>query len=152
MFVTELVLLDLPKPDFWAVGADLVWQDKTERITVPKGFRTDLASIPVALRSLLDRNGVSRRPAVLHDFLYGSHVVSRRRADALLRQALLSEGESAFGAWVYWAGVRIGGAGPYAESPHGLTGAEFMTRAEYDAAMAARPWLVHVPARPSVPV
>lgn len=149
MFLTELVLLDLPRPDFWAVRADLVWQDKTERITVPKGFETDLASIPVALRSLMDRNGVSRRPAVLHDFLYGSHVVTRARADALLRRALLAEGESAFAAWVYWAGVRLGGAAPYAESPHGLTAREFMTQSEYEAAMGARPWLVHLSSRPS---
>ena len=150
MFLTELVLLDLPKPDFWAVGADLIWQDKTERITVPKGFRTDLASIPVALRSFLDRNGVSRRPAVLHDFLYGSHVVTRRQADGLLRRALIAEGESPFGAWIYWAGVRVGGAGAYAESPHGLAVREFMTRLEYEAAMAAWPWLVRLPSNHSV--
>jgi hypothetical protein len=60
-------------------------------------FITDLASIPRLFRNLpwLDPNGLSRRPAVVHDFLYGSKIGRRfgkQFADSFLRTALVSEG------------------------------------------------------------
>ena len=137
MFLTELVLWDLPRPDFWALGAELVWKGPKDHFVVPKGFETDLASIPVALRSLLDRNGVSRRPAALHDWCYHSHCLPRRKADNLLRRALISEGETRFRAWVYGAGVRLGGASAYNVHPRGCTAQDFMTKALYVAALNA---------------
>lgn len=60
----------------------------------------------------LDPNGRSRKPAVLHDYLYHAgrlRVFDRRAADDLLRVALRSEGASAAVAWAFWRGVRLGG-------------------------------------------
>lgn len=125
MFKSELNLEEIDdRPDFWEVISPLIWSDgppgTCSEATVPSGFRTDLASIPVALRSLLDRNGLSRRPAVLHDWLYALQPCARAEADATLRAALIADGETPFRAWVYYAGVRIGGAGPWTQ--HKLSG------------------------------
>ena len=79
-----------------------------EIITVPKGFITDMASIPHLIDWLpnLDRTGLSRRPAALHDWLYGGDR-SRGKdvADKTLRAALLAEGMSPVGAYEYWLAV-----------------------------------------------
>lgn len=116
MFLTTLELIADPQPDIWTLGAALVWCDATYgRLEVPVGFKTDLASIPRIFRNLpmLDPDGLSRRPAALHDWLYGS-VAGRRLgkpfADSFLRAALLSEGASKRAAWVFWAAVHYFGA------------------------------------------
>lgn len=105
--------------DAWVLTRPLVWRDATRRrITVPKGFLTDLASIPRCLRNLpgLDVNGKSRRPAALHDYLYSAGralIADRQTADQLLRESMRAEGVNFIGAWVFYAGVRIGGRGPW---------------------------------------
>lgn len=115
MFLTDLTLTAESQPDKWRVGASLVWLDKTYgRLEVPAGFVTDLASIPRAFRNLpfLDPNGQSRRPAVLHDWLYGSQAGRRygkEFADDFLRAALIAEGATqatarAFYYAVHWFG------------------------------------------------
>src|SRR5690606_27796302 len=70
---------------------------------------TDLASIPRIFRWLLNQNGNSRRPAVLHDYLYRMQPISRAEADAIFRRALEAEGVILPGRWLYWSGVRMGG-------------------------------------------
>jgi len=115
MFLTTLTLTAEPQPDLWRLGAPLVWLDKTYgRLEVPAGFITDLASIPRLFRNLpwLDPNGFSRRPAVVHDWLYGSERGRRygkEFADCFLRDALLVEQASkgaaqAFFLAVHWFG------------------------------------------------
>jgi len=110
MFLTQLTLTAEPQPDLWRVGAPLVWCNPSYgRLEVPVGFVTDLASIPRALRNLpfLDPNGQSRRPAVVHDYLYSSRLgrrLGKQFADNFLREALLAEGatKGTAGAF-YWA-------------------------------------------------
>ena len=68
MFVTGLLLSAGAVPDHWIVMQDLIWQDaKFGTLTCPRGFLTDLASIPMAFRNIpfLDPNGLSRRPAAI---------------------------------------------------------------------------------------
>ncbi len=99
------------EPDEWVVLGPLVWDDGDE-ITVPRGFITDLASVPRALRALpgLNPNGPSRAAGVLHDYLYCAHTLdTREAADALFRKALRSLGVGPVTARVYWLGVRAGG-------------------------------------------
>jgi hypothetical protein len=116
MFSTELEIESLDeRPDYWTLTAPLEWRDGNCTITVPAGFVTDLASIPAALRSVLDVNGRSRRAAVLHDWLYASQLTTRAVADDILRVALVADGMSSAGARVYWLGVRAGGACAWSE-------------------------------------
>lgn len=115
MFLTRLDLIADPQPDFWVVGLPLVWTDPVYgRLEAPTGFRTDLASIPRVFRNLpaFDPNGASRRPAVIHDWLYSSRAgyrYGREFADSFLRAAMLSEGAGSWTAGAFYYAVRLGG-------------------------------------------
>lgn len=118
MFCSRLQLEDRPQPDTWMVAAPLIWQgpvnDRLVKLVVPAGFVTDLASIPRLFRNLpwLDPNGISRRPAVVHDWLYGSlegRRFGKEFADCFLGDALIAEGASltvasTFHLAVHWFG------------------------------------------------
>lgn len=97
------------KPGHWVLLSDLEWKSDTERYLVPAGFETDLASIPRLLRGILHQNGLSRAPAVLHDFLYATQIMTRAEADAVFREALKAEGMGGLGRFLYWGGIRVGG-------------------------------------------
>lgn len=135
MFQTELELKETPRPDFWAVAFPLTWFDGVNLITVPVGALTDLASIPRILRNIpnLDPDGVSRAPAVLHDWLYRTHQLTKPGADEVLRQAIISKGGSAYDARVFWLGVKLGGRSAYADHPDGVVASDFDSQVNYDA-------------------
>lgn len=134
MFTTALELRELDsRPDFWAVVIPLIWETPTKRIVVPQGFVTDLASIPKPLRNIFDPNGDSRKPAVLHDWIYRTHEFTKAQCDQLLYDALVVCGESKFVAWCYKAGVAIGGASSYADHPTGVQWYDFAAPADFDA-------------------
>lgn len=136
MFTTDLVLREVTsRPDFWAVASPLLWSGTGLTVTVPVGALTDLASIPRALRNIpnLDPDGYSRSAAVCHDWLYRTHQLSKADADSFLRYAIVSRGGSAWSAYLFWLGVKIGGAGPYGDHPDGVVAADFDTQANYDA-------------------
>ena len=119
-------------PDEWVVLNALTYRARDLRaFIVHKGFITDLASIPRLLRPVLDSNGKSRRPAVLHDSLYCRQLTRRADADLLFLEALELEGVGwaertalylgvrSFG-WLYWR-KRSAGLTPddFAEVAHG---------------------------------
>jgi hypothetical protein len=108
MFTTPLQL-EASRPGHWLLIKDLIWRSDTERIVVPAGTSTDLASIPRPLRGILNQNGNSRRPAVLHDYLYQTQSLPRAAADEIFRRALAADGMGAVERFAYWAGVRLGG-------------------------------------------
>lgn len=110
-FLTYLDLREAEKVDEWIVLNPLIYETKTGmQIKVPKGFITDLASIPQALRSLIDVNGISRSPAVIHDYLYCMQPFDRDECDKILVEALESRGASTLECDTFYAGVRLGGA------------------------------------------
>jgi len=120
MFIGELdVRAYRGHDDEWVVLSDMWWRDaafavalgapELAEIKVPRGFVTDLASIPRPLRGLLDVNGPSRRAAPLHDYLYCSQPCLRAQADALFHFALATEGVGLIDRNIYYAGVRGGG-------------------------------------------
>lgn len=97
-------------PGEWVLLRPLTFRAADGRaFTVPRGFVTDLASIPRLVRPVLDRNGRSRRAAVLHDFLYVLQPVSRADADELFDEALESDKEPWWSRTAMYAGVRLGG-------------------------------------------
>ena len=102
---------------------DLVLADDDERtIIVPSGFTTDFASIKVLHNAFLFVlfalvSGYGNYAATVHDWLYFSGQVSRKDADAVLYRALRAEGIARCRAWLFWAGVRIGGAKQYTKTP-----------------------------------
>ncbi|MNC39249.1 hypothetical protein D3C75_878980 [compost metagenome] len=97
-------------PGEWVVLRALTYTAASGRsYIVPRGFVTDLASIPRLLRPALDQNGASRRPAVLHDALYCRKSTTRQQADDLFYEALRAEGVGHLTALLMYAGVRAGG-------------------------------------------
>lgn len=121
MFRTSLLLEASTRPGFWIVrGRGLLWatrDDLSDGIMVPDGFVTDLASVPRFLRDrkAFDVNGASRRPAVLHDWLYATGLGGKAYADDIFRLALRAEGVSATNAWAFYQAVHWFGGGPYRE-------------------------------------
>ena len=102
---------------------DLVLADDDQRtIVVPTGFVTDFASIQVLHNAFLFVlfalvSGYGNYAATVHDFLYSEGQVSRKEADAVLYRALRAEGVARWRAYLFWLGVRIGGAKQYNSTP-----------------------------------
>ena len=98
---------------------DLVLADDDQQvITVPAGFTTDFASIKVLHNAFLFVLfalvcGYGNYAATVHDWLYTCAQISRKDADAVLYRALRAEGVARWRAWLFWVGVRIGGAKQY---------------------------------------
>jgi hypothetical protein len=115
------------------VLADLMLADEEEQvITVPAGFSTDFASIKVLHNAFLFVlfalvSGYGNYAATVHDWLYTTRQISRKRADAVLYRALRAEGVARWRAWLFWTGVRIGGAKRYTTTP---TSSGFFTSGE----------------------
>lgn len=82
-----------------------------EIITVPKGFTTDLASVPRLPGAYLIFAGRARRSAILHDYLY-SIKAPRDWADEVFRAAMQNEVGFFSRNLMYWA-VRLGGGAYY---------------------------------------
>ena len=78
-------------------------------IIVPSGFVTDLASVPGPLRGLVSGVKETRKPAVVHDYLYRKKIGTRAWADAVFREAMKDTKTPFWKRWICWAGVRIGG-------------------------------------------
>jgi hypothetical protein len=86
------------------------------RITVPKDFRTDFASVPRLPLAYMVVGGKGARAAVVHDFLYsGGLEVTRAQADAVFREALAASGYGRIVRGLMYAGVRVGGANRFIE-------------------------------------
>lgn len=82
-------------------------------ITIPKGFITDLASIPRIFWAIDAPNDTeSIAPAILHDYMYSADSnfsYTRRDTDIIFYYALLANGANTFTAYRYWLGVRLFG-------------------------------------------
>ena len=102
---------------------DLVLADEEQRtIIVPAGFITDFASIKVLHNAFLFVlfalvSGYGNYAATVHDWLYEHGSMTRKQADAVLYRALRAEGVARWRAWLFWAGVRIGGTKQYTATP-----------------------------------
>ncbi len=80
------------------------------RIVIPKGFRTDGASVPRLFWNIIPPWGRYGMAAVIHDYLYRWQRTSRRMADDTLLEAMWVK-RCAF--WQYaciWIAVRIAGS------------------------------------------
>jgi hypothetical protein len=80
--------------EHWMLLADVIYTAKNgEVITAPKGFLTDLASVPHLARSLIPKIGYWSQAAVIHDLLYRNHregrniVYTRKEVDKLFIEA-----------------------------------------------------------------
>lgn len=80
--------------------------------TVPKGFRTNFASIPRIFRSIIEPTGKWTNASVLHDYLYENGYkmgVSRKKADKLFYDAMIDSHVANITANIMWFCVRAFG-------------------------------------------
>ena len=98
--------------------------DMGEVITVPTGFCSDLASIPVGFRNIINQNGRHRRAAILHDYLYSKRgkitidkgwvsditvEFSRKEQDQIFLEAMKIDGVGFFTRRAMYSAVRMFG-------------------------------------------
>lgn len=93
------------------------------RITVPKGFTTDFASVPRFLPLVFSLVGDSaHKAAVLHDYLYQTHKVgpikiTRSMADSIFLEAMKVTKVPLLKRQMMFWGVRLGGSGSWKSGP-----------------------------------
>src|SRR5262245_10385175 len=79
---------------YWIIARSITWtpsigtDPSTQRVTVPRGFVTDLASVPRLFWVLISPAGRHGHAAILHDWLYWIQTVSRHAADHVLDLAM----------------------------------------------------------------
>lgn len=96
---------------FWRVLEAFDYDAERERFTVPKGQRTDFASVPRAFVWFIPTYGRYTKAAILHDHLCDrarEGTFSRRDADGVFRQAMRSLGVPFLRRWIMWGAVRWG--------------------------------------------
>jgi hypothetical protein len=98
---------DFPDEEFMLLH-DLQWEigNTSDKIIVPAGFVTDLASIPPPIDEFLHKNGAYNRAAVIHDWLYWIQPCTRKQSDMLLYRAMHESAVSSTRARLIYYGVR----------------------------------------------
>lgn len=81
--------------------------------TVPVNFVTDFASSWIGQYSFLPKQFVVSESAVLHDYLYKTHLIPRQKADQLFKEALNTQNATAWIQFKAFRGVRMFGGGPW---------------------------------------
>ena len=81
------------KDEIYVVNSETGWIPKPgsvlPRVNVPRGFVTDLASIPRVFFSLFRPDGQYAHAAVVHDWLYWNQSTSRAIADEIFNLAMI---------------------------------------------------------------
>ena len=84
-------------------------EDSTDVITVPKGFLTDLASVPWPVSMLIPKSGAFNQSAVLHDFLYTTQIRPRAASDKIFLESMKNLGVNWFIRGIMYNSVRAFG-------------------------------------------
>ena len=82
-------------------------------ITIPKGYLTDLTSVPRYLQWLLPPDGKYSHAAIVHDWLYDNAIASKPIADLIFYEAMGVLGVNNLLRSAMWLGVRLFGKGKY---------------------------------------
>ncbi len=107
-FLDELVVSPQRDGSTWILRGPFRWANgRTYR--VPALFVTDFASVPRPLWALFPRTGRHQWAAVVHDWLYWSHEVTRAEADRVFLDGMRDTGTKLLVRWAMYAAVRIFG-------------------------------------------
>lgn len=78
-------------------------------IPVPRGFVTDLASIPWLAQLFVPKTDAHSNPAIFHDYLYWEQPCSREEADALFLLEMEDAQVGSLRRWFISTGLALGG-------------------------------------------
>ena len=91
MEITKLVTHPLYDGKRYELFQDYIYEVNGYRITVPKGFITDLASVPRSFWTIFPPFGRYTPAAVIHDFLYSKYNttgINRTLSDKIFLQSM----------------------------------------------------------------
>lgn len=93
----------------YILGKEVEVQIDDVTITIPKGFETDLASIPRWYWSILSPNNTSLvAPAILHDYLYACETYfTQKESDDIFYTAMIANEVNSFTAYQMYLAVRL---------------------------------------------
>ena len=97
-------------PRLFRLTAPFEYCSSEEVITVPEGFITDLTSVPRLFWSVFPPAGQYAKAAVIHDYLYQHHQLSRQAADKLFLDAMTALGVGFKTRRLIYIAVRLFGA------------------------------------------
>lgn len=109
------ILLPFADQFWWILYQPVGWVPGPEdgpdvvRVDVPRGFVTDLASIPSYLWAVLQKTGRYGNAAIYHDWLYWEQSVPRATADRIFDRAMHDMGVDQTSRRLIWSGVRVFG-------------------------------------------
>lgn len=107
MFVDEVFVVKSTNPYRFALVEPVCYAGKHQTFTVPAGFVTDFATVPIMLTWFIPRYGVYTRAAIVHDYLcLHPGALTRRDADGIFRRMLRELKVTWPVRWMMWAGVR----------------------------------------------
>ena len=120
-FITELDLRDIDDRTSKLLF-NLKYQSfiLNDIIIVPKGFITDKASVPRIPIIYFFFGDRAHREAVIHDYLYQSHITTKKIADKIFLEAMKVRKKNFFIRWCMYLGVVIGGKKAYETGPDRL--------------------------------
>lgn len=101
------------EPGLWLVKLAVEWQAENEAGHIPTGFKTDFASTPRFLWSIFPPQAEYSMAAIVHDNLYRSHDVPRKKADRIFRSLMQHLEVPAWKISAMYRAVRWFGGGPY---------------------------------------
>jgi len=104
----EILLKHLDN-DWWEVAEEYHYGD----IIIPKGFKTDLASIPRILWNICPPFGNYTTPAVIHDHAYTIKYNTKKEADKEFRENCKANGVPKWKANTFYYAVRLFGGSHY---------------------------------------
>jgi hypothetical protein len=109
MFLTSLNVKYKVEDNRWVLSRALLYRTEGGwEVEVPKGYSTDLDSVPRIPFVYAWLKGQATKSAVVHDWLYDQKY-NRRRADKILLEAMKDEGVPRSKRWAIYLGVRTFG-------------------------------------------
>lgn len=112
--LNEISLVPIPNGKFKLNDNVEFFVDST-KFVIPKGFETDLGSVPKIFRWAIGTQGKKTTAYVLHDFFYGTYIkgIDRKFADNVLRARLKYDGISSLKTSLIYRAVRLFGNSHY---------------------------------------
>ena len=130
MFTGKTILERISSKEYM-LKSSLTYENEEFKVTIKKGLITDGASIPKAFWSIIGcpLSGKYVGSALIHDGLYGSHLLSKEESDRLFLDMMKHNGVGAIKRnLMYWA-VKVGGRSAYnaTSAESAIENAEFVS-------------------------
>lgn len=108
-FKTELVVKAVDD-ETWKLTEDLVYESGIVGLVIVRhGFITDFASVPRLPLAYLFAGNTAHEAAVIHDYLYQTHISSKSQADRTFREAMGVTGIAPWRKNLMYAAVSVAG-------------------------------------------